>query len=514
MNRQPLVRIFLAAVLAATPAPAQDKAGTSAPAPAAAIPPPKVPDTRAGRMLELVLRSIQNKAAAIPADKFNDAFQKAVPPDQVATVCAQVIDQHGACTLTALQPGPSPDILLATVTGSKSGEKFEIVLGLDKDGKMETLLFRPPANLDLPPFKDWAELDAALNALAPAKAPDDKSPPLPVSARVNFGAFELKAAGPDKPAGPFKPEPIHTLNPDLRLAIGSTFKLYVLGALGEAVLAGTIKWDDPLPIKTEHKSLPSGTMQNEPEGAVFPISTYAEKMISISDNTATDHLIRRLSRSSIEDYMEAGVGGGGGGGHGDPSLNHPFLLTRELFALKLSPDTTLMPRWEVAGEAGRRDMLVYDDPISPKRPAGRSHTPGEVFNTNPELAAAEKWTAGGPRHISTIEWFASPTDLARLFADLHRLELQPDNAPLAKALRLNPGIPFDKKVWTKVAFKGGSEPGVLNLTWMLERADGRLFILTFGWNNTRAALDEKKLLEIAPRAIGLLASSPNEPRTK
>ncbi|MFN7020636.1 MAG: serine hydrolase [Phycisphaerales bacterium] len=459
---------------------------------------PKSPDTRAGRMLDTVLKALQSVDAPIPADRFSDTFQKAVPPDQVKLICTQIIDQHGPIRLDGIQPGATADALVAAVSGSKTGERFEIVLGLDRDGRMETLLFRPAPRPDLPPFKDWAELDAALTALAPPPAPEDKSPP---SVMINFGAFELKPADDQKPDGPFKAEPIHTLNPDLRLAIGSTFKLYVLGTLGQAVLDGRAKWDEMLPIKTEHKSLPSGTMQDVPAGTEFPLSTYAEKMISISDNTATDHLIRRLSRSDLEDYMAAL--------HDQPKVNYPFLLTREMFALKLSPDTSLMPRWDASGEAARRDMLVYDDPISPKRPAGRSHTPGEVFNTNPELKAAENWTR--PRHIATIEWFATPVELARLFADLHRLEKTPGNEPLAKALRLNPGLPLPSKTWPSVAFKGGSEPGVLNLTWMLTRDDGRTFVLTLGWNNTKAPLDESKLLEIAQRAIGLLRHHPARP---
>ncbi len=42
-------------------------------------------------------------------------------------------------------------------------------------------------------------------------------------------------------------------------------------------------------------------------------------------------------------------------------------------------------------------------------------------------------------------------------------------------LAVNPGMPVDKARWPYVGFKGGSEPGVLQLTWLL-RARGRALV--------------------------------------
>ncbi len=443
--------------------------------------PPTLPETPVGKIMASVLKSIASTENPIPAELFNEAFQKQVPPDKVKELCAQLIGQNGPFALLKINQAPDANKMVVTVKGTTTNQKLQVVLGLDKEGKIETLLFRPAADTDLPPFASWSELDTALTALG---------------GKVNFGAYLLtEAADAQAPGNVFTVTPVHTFNPELRLALGSTFKLYVLGALGEAVASGKIKWDEPLPIKTEYKSLPSGTMQDEPEGKAFPVSLFAQKMISISDNTATDHLIRRVGRDAVEEYMARL--------HGKPTLNYPFLTTREMFALKLSSDTTLMPRWNSLGEAQRRDMVVADDPVTPSRRIGPSHQPGEVANTNPELAAASKWTK--PRYIDTIEWFSSPDELARLFADLHRLELQPGLAEIGRALRLNPGLPLDTETWTGIAFKGGSEPGVLNLSWMLTHTDGRILVVTVGWNNTRELLDDNKLLELAPRAIGLLA---------
>ena len=57
-------------------------------------------------------------------------------------------------------------------------------------------------------------------------------------------------------------------------------------------------------------------------------------------------------------------------------------------------------------------------------------------------------------------------------------------------LALNPGIPFAPATWRYIAFKGGSEPGVLSLTWYLERADGRAFVLSIAVNDAKHPIDE------------------------
>lgn len=79
---------------------------------------------------------------------------------------------------------------------------------------------------------------------------------------------------------------------------------------------------------------------------------------------------------------------------------------------------------------------------------------------------------------------------------------------LRRVLRINGGIPFDKKVWPSVAYKGGSEPGVLNLTWLLERNDGALFVVSIGWNDTKASVDTNTMIGLARGMVDLLAKEP------
>ncbi len=76
---------------------------------------------------------------------------------------------------------------------------------------------------------------------------------------------------------------------------------------------------------------------------------------------------------------------------------------------------------------------------------------------------------------------------------------------MGEVLALNRGIPFDRAAWTYVGFKGGSELGVLNLTWLLRRADGRWFVLTLGLNEPAHAFDQGGAFRLIAPVASLLA---------
>jgi hypothetical protein len=57
-------------------------------------------------------------------------------------------------------------------------------------------------------------------------------------------------------------------------------------------------------------------------------------------------------------------------------------------------------------------------------------------------------------------------------------------------VQINPGVAF-RKDWTQVAFKGGSEIGVLNLTTSVTGKDGTRYCAAASWNDAKA-IDEAK----------------------
>lgn len=75
-------------------------------------------------------------------------------------------------------------------------------------------------------------------------------------------------------------------------------------------------------------------------------------------------------------------------------------------------------------------------------------------------------------------------ELATLIERLQSLDLMTVNAGLAT-----------KERWQRVAFKGGSEPGVLNLTTYLEDEQKNRYTVVVTANTSKKPLDEKKIME-------------------
>ncbi len=423
---------------------------------------PAIPQSPAGKQLAWFLDVLNGKAElGDPAAHFTEKFLAAVPPDKLAQTFASIkssVFKDGA-KLTRIKPDATDNSLVAVVQGGDT--PLEVSVTIAASGKMDGLLLKPA----LPPkvaLASWMEFD-------------DKFAAFPGT--HNFGVYSVTMS----PGGKVTLKPLHVLNPDLCLATGSTFKLYILGTLSEQILAGKAKWDEKLAIQENLKSLPGGVMQDEPNGKEFPISEFAAKMISISDNTATDHLLTRAGRENVEKYLS--------GFNSCAPRSIPFLKTMEMFRIKLAPDRTLAVRYAGADEAARRALLA-----------------GEVSKVVPDLAFAEKWTV--PIEIDKVEWFSSPHDLCMAMAKLHEMELKPGMSELNRVLRINGGIPFDKKTWPSVAYKGGSEPGVMNLTWLMERSDGALFAVSMGWNNPKAEVDPNTMVALARGMVDLLAKEP------
>jgi len=264
--------------------------------------------------------------------------------------------------------------------------------------------------------------------------------------------------------------PIMSINPDRQLAIGSTFKLYILSALARSIENGERSWSDVLTI--DRKSFPSGTLQDWPDGAPVTLHTLATLMISISDNTATDLLLRHLGRETVEaELLQIG--------HSAPDRTLPFLSTLEMFALKGSEGN--LAKYIAADEAGKRLILAdFEDDVGGNR---NLITPPRFVD---------------PTAIDSVEWFASGNDLARLADRLSQIE-----DPAARAIMaVNTALPQDTvNEWLYVGYKGGSEPGVLNLTWLLQDEAERWHIMALSWNNTEEALDHTKLEQLAQRLV-------------
>ena len=405
--------------------------------------------TPARAQLDWVIAELNRAAVpsdALLAEHFSATFLAAVPPKQLVGALATVSGQGMA--VAGAFAGQTDYQLVAEVTAN-AGASFRasITVSAAAPHLIEGLLFTPLASA----IATWSGVDAALERLASHAS---------LYAGIVGGAE------------------IHALNASQPGAIGSAFKLYVLGALAQAIRLHTVDWSTQLAINDSWKSLPSGDMRLEPAGATFTLLHYAQQMISVSDNTAADHLIHRLGRAAVEAQLSAL-------GNHSVSRNEPFLTTREMFALKLAAPASLRDAFAAGDTALREKLLPSVDILTPT------------------LAQASGWTT--PRQIDSIEWFASPADLARAISSLEAQSDEPGLAPLRQILAINPGVQLDHATWSYVGYKGGSEPGVLSTTWYLERADGRRFVLSIVLNDPNRDISTLGEVSVAQAAIELLA---------
>ena len=84
------------------------------------------------------------------------------------------------------------------------------------------------------------------------------------------------------------------LQPDLPLPAASSIKTPILLVGLEELDAGRLRWNEPLQLTKEVVGGGAGWMASRPLGSRFPFFEAATEMIRVSDNSATNLLIKRL----------------------------------------------------------------------------------------------------------------------------------------------------------------------------------------------------------------------------
>jgi hypothetical protein len=403
--------------------------------------------------LEQVRAQVTATPAAVEA-MFHPDFLRAVPGPQVVAILKQYFEQGGP-VVRVDSVDTSGEFFGEYRFVTEKGSSFPVKIGVEPAAphRITTLWF----GLVQPGFSTAAEVVEALVALP---------------GQVSFALWRL---------GGEQPAPLAVHEPDRALAIGSTFKLYILGALVEAVEGGSLAWEQVVELQERHKSWPSGQLHTWPAGSPVTVHSLAAAMISVSDNTATDQLLFLAGRHKVEGAQQRM-------GHAKPALNVPFLATREMFRIK---------------ELGKSDERVAAY-LELEPAARRAWLDGEL------AALGRDGFAGidqiSPTAVDSVEWFASAADLCRAMDWLRRHTESGKAAAAREILAINPGLKFSDEDWPYVGYKGGSETGVLNLTWLLQRKDGAWFALSAGWNDTAASLDEKRFFGLLQSLVDLVGA--------
>ena len=106
----------------------------------------------------------------------------------------------------------------------------------------------------------------------------------------------------------------------------------------------------------------------------------------------------------------------------------------------------------------------------------------------------------GPPIALDIEWLVSGEDMANL---MHRIR-DLDGPTAREIMAVHTGIPDNLSGgWQYIGYKGGSEPGVINLSYLLQDQAGKWHVVTLSWNNPAAEIDPQVFKALAIRAIAL-----------
>lgn len=337
---------------------------------------------------------------------FSESFLKQVPESKIIEIRNSFTKQYGNFEKAVWESGKKIEVFYEKCTMPSS-------IDFDSLGLVTALWF------GVPNFKQdsWESIEEALNK---------------ISGRVSLC---IRKDGSE----------LFRLNDLEPLAIGSTFKLYVLKTLRDLADRDDIDIADSLEVTDDNKSLPSGILHMSKSGYKVSISKAAELMISISDNTATDMLIDFVGRDRIEQTA--------------PATMKPFYKTRELFILKLGKDSSYVSKFINMDLQNKytalKDLATFD------------------------LSVLNPFDFVNPKFME-IEWYANTNELCRIIEQLYG-----DKAiSINKALAKNQG-------WEYVGYKGGSEPGVLNLTFLLKKdASAPLISLSATVNNADDNVDD------------------------
>jgi hypothetical protein len=399
--------------------------------------------------------ALQKRAAELPAilngradatDYLAPGFLADVPMARFTAIARSLIEQNGQ----ALR------VQTVTPDGNGSGN---VEIGYERAVVTIRLVIAPD-----PPHRvsGFLVTGSQMRADSLAKLLDD------IKALPGKTTFAIAELGDDAPRWIFE----H--NRASQMAVGSAYKLYILGELARQIAAGEHRWDEVTALGPA--SLPSGITQRWPKASPATLHSLATLMISLSDNTATDTLLDVAGRDKVGAYLRAS-------GHADPDRTLPILKTAEAFSLKMPGNAALRERW-AKGDLAQRTTLLKD-------------AAADLVIERIDFAKLGSM----PLHIDTVEWFASPDDLVGVFDRLRKTA-----GPEALAIMgVSPGVDaLTAARFDYVGFKGGSEAGVISLNYLLRDKRGRWFAVTGAWNNPSKDVNSPRFNGLMVRALALI----------
>lgn len=391
---------------------------------------------------EKVCHNISKNSKFDYQNSFHKDFKKEIPKKKIDSVFHYLFNEYGPCNSVNLQTKDGQTGTFVTTHPNKVKLRFSISLKKENtQSKISGLVFTGKL---LAPVK--------INELSELKSILDT--------KEGSYSFLLKNITDD--------EVLYSYEHLKKRSLGSVFKLYILGTLKEKMGEENL-WQKNLSIKESLKSLPGGVMQNYENGSLYSTKEFATKMISISDNTATDHLLNFVGPKNVYSFLSSE------NLNSFSSLNHPFLSSLDFFKARAFFTKKMATEYANSSFDKRLKMLK-----------------GLKISRVDLMKKLNGWKK--PRSIDEVQWFASANDICALYKKLDSYH----DKDLYDVLSVNtPFVDLSKsKKWNYAGYKGGSEPGVLEMSYLLKGNNNKSYCLYLGGNNPKNAIKQEEFMSL------------------
>lgn len=89
-----------------------------------------------------------------------------------------------------------------------------------------------------------------------------------------------------------------------RVRTASTIKLPIMAAVFDKVRRGEARWDEPIELRDQDKVSGSGVLRELSSGIRLPLRDLVRLMIVVSDNTATNLVLDRITADAVNAFLD------------------------------------------------------------------------------------------------------------------------------------------------------------------------------------------------------------------
>lgn len=249
---------------------------------------------------------------------------------------------------------------------------------------------------------------------------------------------------------------IYAYKADQPMSLGTHGAMWMHLTLARTVASGRAEWTQQLAIDELQRTPPPSRTSRAVPGEMIMLGEFARRALYENDATAFDHIFNWLGRDAIEETVRSVRGG-------SPADTDPYLSMNEFYRLKCSV-SDIVNEYAQANPAERRRLLAH-----------------ELLRHEIDVAFYYAWMR--PQVIDRVGWFGSVRDLACIAAELWEFSTLPGMEWTLAAFGPGQEDPEEKGPWRSINASIGGEPGVSAQTWILQRYNGRVFVVCGVFNN-------------------------------